>query len=144
MAASGIHEPAIPGVRHACPCCGYPTLGKRGGYEICELCDWEDDGQDDPHADEEWGGPNGHYSLTDARRNFRRHGTMYSPDEPAGGRATTNHPAELRAKREIIEAFDGMVGGVDGRAVHGLWRRVVDGEQALREARGYEARENPG
>ena len=91
MAALGIHEPPIPGMRHACPCCGYPTLGERGGYEICELCDWEDDGQDDPHADEEWGGPNGHYSLTDARRNFRRH-----------GRCTPRTTPPADARRRII------------------------------------------
>jgi hypothetical protein len=34
-------------VRYACPCCGYPTLGSLGEFEICYLCDWEDDGQDD-------------------------------------------------------------------------------------------------
>jgi hypothetical protein len=35
-----------------CPCCGYLTLMERAGYEICDVCWWEDDGQDDPHADE--------------------------------------------------------------------------------------------
>src|SRR5579863_7304160 len=28
-----------------CPCCGYPTLTDRDAYEICCLCNWEDDGQ---------------------------------------------------------------------------------------------------
>jgi hypothetical protein len=32
------------GVRLSCPCCGYPTLGASGAYEICFLCNWEDDG----------------------------------------------------------------------------------------------------
>jgi len=50
-----------------CPCCGYPTLGERGGYEICNVCFWEDDGQDDIDADETWGGPNGSMSLSDGR-----------------------------------------------------------------------------
>jgi hypothetical protein len=50
-----------------CPSCGYPTLGERGGYEICLICDWEDDDQDDDTADEVWGGPNSSLSLTESR-----------------------------------------------------------------------------
>lgn len=55
---------------YACPCCGYLTLGERGGWGICAVCFWEDDGQDDPHADVVRGGPNGALSLSQARRNF--------------------------------------------------------------------------
>ncbi|GLW95403.1 CPCC family cysteine-rich protein [Actinokineospora globicatena] len=55
---------------HACPCCGYLTLGERGGGQICAVCFWEDDGQDVHDADEVRGGPNGDLSLTQARRNF--------------------------------------------------------------------------
>lgn len=55
-----------------CPGCGYPTLGERGGYEICEVCHWEDDNQDDKEADEVWGGPNGDLSLTENRINIGR------------------------------------------------------------------------
>jgi len=54
---------------HACPCCGYLTLVERGGYEICSVCRWEDDGQDDHDADENRGAPN-KLSLTDGPRNF--------------------------------------------------------------------------
>ncbi|WP_218025583.1 CPCC family cysteine-rich protein [Capsulimonas corticalis] len=42
-------------MRYPCPCCGYPTLPRRGWQDICGLCSWHDDGQDDPHADEVWG-----------------------------------------------------------------------------------------
>lgn len=49
-----------------CPSCGYPTLGERRMYEICILCGWEDDGQDDKDADNVWGGPNGDLSLNDS------------------------------------------------------------------------------
>ncbi|WP_433331007.1 CPCC family cysteine-rich protein [Spirillospora sp. CA-294931] len=59
---------------YACPCCGYLTLDSRGGYEICEVCFWEDDGQDDHDADLVRGGPNGALSLTKARRNFAEFG----------------------------------------------------------------------
>lgn len=47
---------------------------------MCILCEWEDDCQDDPHADEVWDGSNGDYSLTGARLNFvnsRGEGGMY-------------------------------------------------------------------
>ena len=50
-------------------------------YEICGLCDWEDDGQDDDDADQIAGGPNSNYSLTEARGNFEKHLTMYRPSD---------------------------------------------------------------
>ena len=54
---------------YCCPCCGYATLGKPDAYEICAVCGWEDDSQDDPEHKENWGGPN-HVSLEQARINF--------------------------------------------------------------------------
>jgi hypothetical protein len=41
-----------------------------GAYDICPLCFWEGDGQDDHDADMMRGGPNGKLSLTEARHNF--------------------------------------------------------------------------
>jgi hypothetical protein len=58
---------------YPCPCCRYVTLSERGGYEICPVCFWEDDGQDDHDADVVRGGPNYSLSLTQARSNFRQH-----------------------------------------------------------------------
>ncbi|MGJ4881685.1 MULTISPECIES: CPCC family cysteine-rich protein [unclassified Bradyrhizobium] len=46
-------------------------MGERGGFEICPVCYWEDDGQDDHDADLVRGGPNGALSLTEARANFK-------------------------------------------------------------------------
>jgi hypothetical protein len=60
-----------PGVTFRCPCCGSKTLDMRGGFEICPVCFWEDDGQDDHDADVVRGGPNGKLSLTLARANYR-------------------------------------------------------------------------
>ena len=37
---------------NTCPCCGYPTLTERAGYEVCRICAWEDDGQDNHNEDE--------------------------------------------------------------------------------------------
>jgi len=55
---------------YRCPCCRYKTLHGRAGSEICKVCFWEDDGQDDHDADVVRGGPNGLLSLTKARHNF--------------------------------------------------------------------------
>ena len=33
-----------------CPCCGSLTLPAGGQYELCPVCFWEDDGQDDHDA----------------------------------------------------------------------------------------------
>ena len=51
-----------------CPCCNYRTLASRGGYDICGLCNWEDNGVID---DEEYSGPN-HKTLGEAREIFLR------------------------------------------------------------------------
>lgn len=57
-------------ILHPCPCCGFRTLPdpERGSYEICGVCNWEDDGVqfDDPGSR---GGANGN-SLNEHRRAF--------------------------------------------------------------------------
>ncbi len=50
-----------------CPSCGFPSLRQQGAFELCAVCDWEDDGQDDEDADDILGGPNGKLSLTEYR-----------------------------------------------------------------------------
>jgi len=67
---TGRIESQPSGLPLRCPCCGCRTLGERGGFEICPVCFWEDDGQDDHDADVVRGGPNGALSLTQARANF--------------------------------------------------------------------------
>lgn len=82
---------------YRCPCCGYVTLAERGGFEICAVCFWEDDGQDEHDADEVRGGPNSSLSLTQARDHFhvsgasdpRFTGSVRAPDaqeHPGSGR----------------------------------------------------------
>ncbi|MFC6527422.1 CPCC family cysteine-rich protein [Nonomuraea rubra] len=56
---------------YTCPCCFLPTLHYRGGFEMCEECCWEDDGQDDHNADVVMGGPNGSDTLTAERQRYR-------------------------------------------------------------------------
>ncbi|WP_458244866.1 CPCC family cysteine-rich protein [Streptomyces sp. MAI_2237] len=55
---------------YRCPCCGFITLAERGAFEICDVCYWEDDGQDEHDAHVVRGGPNHDLSLRQARRNF--------------------------------------------------------------------------
>jgi len=51
-----------------CPCCGYP----KSNSSLCNLCLWDDDGQDDSNAKLVRGGPNGLLSLEQARTNFKK------------------------------------------------------------------------
>jgi uncharacterized Zn finger protein (UPF0148 family) len=89
-----------------CPSCGYPTLGERGGYEICSICDWEDDNQDDPKADEIWGGPNSNLSLTESRLQIGK--VLNELAERLGGTINLD-PTQalkiLKARDEEVEAF---------------------------------------
>ena len=62
--------------KERCPCCSYRTLTIRGRFEICKVCFWEDDGQDDADAEVVRGGPNGLLSLTAARTNFHLFGAV--------------------------------------------------------------------
>ena len=66
------YEPSDPTPRHQCPCCDYVTLPERGGFLICDVCFWEDDGQDVDELDVE-SGPN-HITLRDGRKNFSEFG----------------------------------------------------------------------
>ena len=118
-----------PGMIYACPCCGYPTLHERGGYDICPLCNWEDDGQDDPHADEVWGGPNGAYSLTEARENFKKNLVMYGPIDPRIGGADSLF--EKKAKQLMIDAFEQMRGETISETLDKLWKKVSESQKIL-------------
>jgi hypothetical protein len=97
----GEPEPRVP-----CPCCGYDTLTERGQYDICYVCWWEDDGQDDEHADDVWGGPNGSHSLTQARANFLRHGSAQPErlDLRVG-----HHDPRMYGRGRVFRLVDGSV-----------------------------------
>ncbi|WP_225414454.1 CPCC family cysteine-rich protein [Stigmatella hybrida] len=60
-----------PETRQVCPCCHYRTLPERGGYTICNVCFWEDDGSDVPGH---YSSPN-HMTLLEGRENFLLHGS---------------------------------------------------------------------
>lgn len=86
-----------------CPCCHNRTLGKRGAYEICPVCFWEDDGQDDPDAGIVRGGPNRDLSLTVAQENFARIGVADPKDL-----VHVRPPNEVEATRQRVSDFDDL------------------------------------
>ena len=87
-----------------CPCCGFPTLGESAAYEICCLCHWEDDGHGELEANEVWGGPNGSYSLLQARENFKNFRTMYSPSDIEINQNQSF--VLLESKEKLIDAYN--------------------------------------
>jgi hypothetical protein len=56
----------------ACPCCEYETLKERGGYDICPVCFWEDDGNNESSR---YSGPN-HMTLAEGIANFDKYGAI--------------------------------------------------------------------
>jgi Cysteine-rich CPCC len=76
---------------HACPCCGHRTLAERAGFEICPVCFWEDDGQDDVDAHVDRGGPN-RGTLWLARANFLKFGACEGVAKQHVRRPTGDEP----------------------------------------------------
>ena len=72
---TNISKPHEPSKTYRCPCCHFKTLHGRAGFELCPVCWWEDDGQDNHDADQARGGPNGTLSLTEGRKNFATYGS---------------------------------------------------------------------
>lgn len=107
-----------------CPCCRYPTLGERGVYEICPICWWEDDGQDDADADVVRGGPNKTYSLAAARTNFAGHFDMYDHGEGIG--VVANPTPARKAIVAYLKAVKTGDRKHDPRVLHGLLRTESD------------------
>lgn len=52
-----------------CPCCGCFTLGEVGGYNICPVCFWEDDGTTGEHGFS----PND-VPLDEGKENYKKYG----------------------------------------------------------------------
>jgi hypothetical protein len=99
-----------------------PLLRSRGTGQICDLCNWEDQGLDDPHIHQP-GSANAPFTLAQAREAFRRYGVMYHPaDDPRIGGADT--PEETELKQAIVAAFE-RIGPQTGREeLAEIWRRI--------------------
>ena len=85
-------RPILPAKTYRCPCCGFKTLKGRGQFEVCPVCFWEDDGQDESESSEVRGGPNGALSLRQAQLNFFQYGVV---DERFKERVRGPEPEEL-------------------------------------------------
>ncbi len=61
-------------MKFMCPCCGHRTLSseKRGSYEVCPVCYWEDDKVQ--FNDPEYKGGANRVSLNEARANYLLYG----------------------------------------------------------------------
>ena len=69
-----VYKPQTRKPSYRCPCCKFKTLHERGRFEICKVCFWEDDGQDEHDAEVVRGGPNYHLSLRQAQANLAEFG----------------------------------------------------------------------
>lgn len=116
-----------------CPGCAYPTLTERKAYEICLVCNWEDDGQDDAQADEIWGGPNGNMSLTENRLGI---GALLRAKAAEQNAAIVTEPAQvlpiLEYHQEVIDRFIDQ--GIEGPAGAAMFKTKV--EQLLKALTG--------
>jgi hypothetical protein len=54
-----------------CLCCGFKTLAMPEALELCQVCWWQDDGQDDRDADVVRRTVNGNLSLSEGRLNYK-------------------------------------------------------------------------
>lgn len=91
-----------------CPCCFLRTISELSSYEICPICGWEDDGQNDSNEELVLGGPNKGYSLEEARKNFELLKTMYRLDDSS----YPNNEKFISIKDDLIDVLlklkDGM------------------------------------
>ena len=82
--------------KYYCLCCGYATLEEEAGsgsYEICQVCDWEDDNVQ--AKDPDFSGGANEPSLNEAKKNFKEIGAS---DEKAAKRRAENETEEERQK----------------------------------------------
>lgn len=54
---------------YRCPCCGSCTISEPGTYELCNVCNWEDDPIQ--FEDPDFAGGANKYSLNEARQIWR-------------------------------------------------------------------------
>lgn len=123
--------------RHTCPCCGYPTLMRRGQYDGCDVCGWEDDGQDDHDADEVYGA-NGVLSLTTARTNFQKYLYKNYPEENIDVCSAATK-VELNARMDMIVTYEEMLRTKDDGTDNELWNVIKQSREKLTAALLYRA-----
>lgn len=113
-----------------CPCCGYPTISPNL-YDVCTICGWVDDGHDDGTAAQIDAGPNGDYSLAQARRNFIERQTMYRGSD----RRQEQDTSVVEARERLIEAYDSLLPLNEPWAFIGALPRITALKTRLDETR---------
>lgn len=110
-------------LKSTCPCCAFPTLGERGENDICPLCKWQDD------IDEEKSGANGDYTIQEARENFEQFLIMYRASEQD---IHTPHSRLVPAKRALIAVYMAILdANLKAHQVKSLWRAVESLHDAI-------------
>jgi len=92
--------------RYPCDCCKYETLTEGyGSYEICYLCEWEnDDNYSWRYPEKTIGGANHDYSLREASENFKKYYVMYRVAQPE--KYYTIFKDVIEVKKKIIQILD--------------------------------------
>ncbi|MDQ0185268.1 hypothetical protein J2S16_001834 [Cytobacillus kochii] len=94
-------------------------MEERRIFDICELCHWEDDGQDDP---------NGDYSLTEARKNFKGHFIMYRDKR----NIESQTKKIIESKKALMSMFIELEKfETDSLKYKELWRKIETYEKIL-------------
>lgn len=89
-----------------CACCEYPTLTEKGMFEICSLCQWEDDGFNTDGAM----GPN-HMPLPYAKQNFQAHLDKYDATDQR--HLSQNKESVRKLKLDIIQLYQQLAQSQD-------------------------------
>lgn len=126
-----------------CPACAYPILRENRSYEHCSLCHWNDDGQDDPYAGEDWAGPNDS-SLNKARENFEVTCSVWSFEEiddfSPWNQSQIFDLRVIECKHRLRAAYDRLMTlniveeiAAQWWEIEGLWRQKGDLYKSIEE-----------
>ena len=140
-----LFEPPALDRRRYCECCGFPTLfvaddiDGRPDWQMstsaCDLCEWvsrplNEAGEPIEVSDEEH---NDGLTLTQARANVARNGTIYDPRDLPVWKVAPPAPDVVSARTMLRRAYE----GVETESISALWERwaaVTEAERALRDA----------
>jgi enoyl-CoA hydratase len=128
------HAFPADGVFYHCPCCRYPTLPSRGSFELCPICFWEDDGQDDHDAQRVRGGPNGLLNLEAARLNFARIGACAPSSLSVVRMPTLDEKRYRKMTADILTRTEGHAGIITLNRASALHALTLEMVHAMRDA----------
>ena len=119
--------------RVPCQCCGHRTVLQPAGFEHCPICGWEDDQAGRQTPDEPSGGPNGPYSLTKSRENYRRFGCHCLPTHTVNlSHEFLDHDVR-QAKRLLISALEDWDLGSNTQPVSQASERLAEARERAKE-----------